>query len=598
MTPAINLTDGYKVDHRRQMPEEAIYQLNNFTPRKTRRKNMDRIVFFGLQYFIRKYIIQQFDDTFFKLPKEVVVQKYMRRINNYLGPGHRVTPFHIEKLHDLGFMPIRIKALPEGSLVNIKVPPVTIESTMGKEYVWLVGYLESLFSNIIWGPCTSATTAFEYRRILDKYAMLTVGHTNGVEFQGHDFSFRGMFGVEAAEMSGAAHLLSFVGTDTIPAIDFLEDWYYADSDRELIGCSVAATEHSVMCTGTGVYIYDQFDGDWTRIGDAEKAVFKRLITEVYPDGIVSIVSDTFDLWQVCTQYLVELKDEVMARDGKIVIRPDSGDPVEILCGLEFDILDSVYEIKTHYGDQVWDDCDEYITSDGYQDKDVFFCKVGEQHFEVQADLRVQRERGGYSDNNYYCLDEVTVTYKEITPTPAQKGVVELLWDAFGGTVTEKGYRLLDSHIGTIYGDSITTERCINICERLMTKGYASTNWVAGIGSYTYQYVTRDTDGWAMKATFVKADLKGKIVDIDIFKDPITDDGTKKSARGRPKVVRHQKDNQITNRPEQEWFELEDQVSEEDYNKTCLETVFVDGRLTRTQSLANIRYTLQRAGRLM
>src|SRR5690606_3285764 len=138
-----------------------------------------------------------------------------------------------------------------------------------------------------------------------------------VDWQGHDFSMRGMAGLEAAELSGAGHLLSFTGTDTIPAIDFMEKYYNANSDNELIGGSVAATEHSVMSMGQN---------------NAEQDTFERLITEVYPSGIVSIVSDTWDLWKVLTEYLPNLKDKVMARDGKVVIRPDSGDPVDIICG--------------------------------------------------------------------------------------------------------------------------------------------------------------------------------------------------------------------------------------------------------------------------
>ena len=115
---------------------------------------------------------------------------------------------------------------------------------------------------------------------------------------------RGMAGLEAAMISAAGHLLSFKGTDTIPAVDFLEQYYNADSDQELIGGSVAATEHSVMCMGTN---------------SGEQETFQRLITEVYPNGIVSIVSDTWDLWKVLTEYLPNLKEEVMARDGKVVI---------------------------------------------------------------------------------------------------------------------------------------------------------------------------------------------------------------------------------------------------------------------------------------
>lgn len=533
MIPAINLTDGYKVDHRRQMPENTLYQLNNFTPRKTRRENVDRIVFFGLQYFIKKYLIEEFNRTFFGVNIDVAVSRYKRRIDNYLGPDHEVTFDHIRELHTLGFLPIKIKALPEGTRVNIKVPPVTIESTMGKQYMWLVGYLETLFSCVIWGPCTSATTAYEYRSLLNKFAKETVGNTDFVPFQGHDFSFRGMFGVEAAVTSGAAHLLSFVGTDTIPAIDFLEEYYNANSDKELVGCSVAATEHSVMCMGTGLFVYDKLNGDWSKIGDAEFEVFKRLITEVYPKRIVSIVSDTFNLWKVLTEFLPKLKNEILAREGKVVIRPDSGDPVDILCG-EF----------------------------------------------------------GFTHNEN---DELVYTGDNQVTDPKALGVIESLWNTFGGTTTEKGFKLLDSHIGAIYGDSITIARATAINTRLKEKGFASINWVAGIGSFTYQYVTRDTDGWAMKATYGEVlSSDGKVLEIPIFKDPITDDGTKKSARGLIQVVRHVQGDVMKNRPDSEWFELRDQVSKKEFEASALELVFKDGNIVREHSLSAIRARIEKS----
>ncbi len=164
----------------------------------------------------------------------------------------------------------------------------------------------------------------------------------------------------------------------------------------------------------------------------------------------------------------------------------------------------------------------------------------------------------------------------------QKGVVELLWDVFGGTKTDKGYKLLDSHIGVIYGDSITIDRAQQICERLANKKFASINWVAGIGSYTYQYVTRDTFGFAMKATYAEIEMGGKTEGIEIFKDPITDDGTKKSARGLLSVLLSQ-DGKI---------ETEDQCSWGEEGWSLLGTVFKDGLQTQKYTLGEIRRKLR------
>lgn len=478
MNPLL-LTDGYKVDHRRQYPEGTSLVYSNWTPRKSRIAGVEEVVFFGLQYFIKKYIIEDFERYFFAKPKEEVIKQYSRRINNYLGEN-QVGTDHIAALHDLGYIPMVFKALPEGAGVPIRVPMFTMYNTL-PEFFWLTNYFETLLSNVVWLPCNSATIAKEYRRILDKYAAETSSVPEFVNWQGHDFSMRGMGGIDASLASSAAHLLSFTGTDTIPAIEFLEQYYNANSDNELVGGSVPATEHSVMCMGTT---------------EGELETFKRLITDVYPKGIVSIVSDTWDLWKVLTEYLPALKNEITGRDGKVVIRPDSGNPVDILCG------------------------------------------------DPNGATEVER-----------------------------KGVVELLWDVFGGITNSKGYKELIPQIGAIYGDSITLERAMNICERLKQKGFASTNVVLGIGSFTYQYNTRDTFGFAMKATYGEVNGIGR----EIFKDPVTDDGTKKSAKGLMKIIL-----------EDGTYKLIDQVSWEEEQQGELKEVFRDGKLLVDQSLGEIR----------
>lgn len=475
------LTDYYKVGHVFQYPDKTELVYSNLTPRSSRLKDIDEMVFFGMQYFIKEYLLHYFNDNFFNQPKEKVMADYKRRITTSLGAG-LPTYSHLERLHDLGYLPIEIKALPEGSKVPMKVPCITIVNTI-PEFYWLTNFLETLLSAVIWQPCTSATIAHAYRKLLNNYAAETGMPAEFVQWQGHDFSFRGMSSLETAVLSGMGHLLSFTGTDTIPAIDALEQYYNANAETELIGGSVAATEHSVMCSGNK---------------EGELETFKRLITEVYPAGIVSIVSDTWDLWKVCTEYLPALKSEILQRNGKVVIRPDSGDPVKIICG--------------------------------------------------DANGKTEQEK---------------------------KGVVELLWDVFGGTVTAQGYQLLDAHIGAIYGDSINLERAAQICDGLKAKGFAS-QVVFGIGSYTYQYNTRDTFGTAMKATYVVIDGEGR----EIFKNPVTDDGTKKSATG---LLNVQKENGR--------FVLYDKVSWAEEAQSELKTVFKDGKITKEFTLAEIRATL-------
>lgn len=480
------LKDGYKVGHKFQYPENTTLVYSNLTPRRSRVDGIEEIVFFGLQYFIKEYLIRQFDEYFFSRPKEEVLKTYRRRIDHYLGKDS-ITYDHIEALHDLGYLPLEIKALAEGSLVPLKVPVFTIVNTL-PQFFWLTNMLETLVSAITWKPCTSATTAFTYLKTFTKYASETVGTDHSfVPWQGHDFSFRGMSGIEDAILSGAGHLLCFSGTDTIPAIDFLENYYNADCEKELIGGSVAATEHSVMCMGTE---------------QGEIDTFIRLITKVYPQGIVSIVSDTWDFWLVITEFLPQLKDMILARNGKVVIRPDSGDPVKIIIG--------------------------------------------------DADA--------------------------LPGSPEYKGAIECMWEVFGGSMTPMGYKLLDSHIGLIYGDSITTERQEQILEGLKKKGFASYNVVLGIGSYTYEYVTRDTYGFAMKATYGEVEGKGRA----IYKDPKTDNGIKKSAKGLLKVVRNEESGKL---------ELDDDVSWDEEKTGLLKTVFKDGKLLVDEHFSEIKKRL-------
>ncbi|UTW62160.1 nicotinate phosphoribosyltransferase [bacterium SCSIO 12741] len=477
----LNLTDGYKVDHKSQYPNGTEMVYSNWTPRKSRIPKIDQVTFFGLQYFIKKYLQEDFDKNFFGQPKDKVVNAYRRRIGAYLGPD-AITYEHIEALHDLGYLPLEIKALPEGTSVPLRTAMFTIKNTL-PEFFWLTNFFETILSCIIWMPCTSATIAKQYRVLLDQYALETGGDPDFVPFQAHDFSFRGMAGLEAAMMSGAGHLLNFTGTDTIPAIDFLEQYYHAQTECELIGASVPATEHSVMCMGTVLY---------------EQDTFERLITQTYPTGIVSIVSDTWDFWKVITEYLPALKKQILNRNGKVVIRPDSGDPVKILCG------------------------------------------------DPTAPLG----------------------------TPQYKGAVECLFETFGGTLTPTGYKLLNQHVGLIYGDSITLERCEEICKQLKAKGFASTNVVFGIGSYTYQYVTRDTFGFAMKATYGQVAGQGR----EIYKDPKTDDGTKKSARGLLGIF--EDDNgKLT---------MRDQLDHTEEKQGLLELVYQDGQLLKETTLQEIR----------
>jgi nicotinamide phosphoribosyltransferase len=490
----VTQADFYKTGHIFQYPPKTQKVYSNFTARGDKHAKVSdlwdkKVVNFGLQGFIRSHLVGEWNRKFFNKPLEQVIKVYKRRMDTALGPG-AVDVTHIEKLHKLGYLPIEIKALPEGSRVNLRVPLLTVVNTK-EEFYWLTNYIETVLSAELWKPITNATIAYEFRRQLDKYVEMTGSSPQFANWQNHDFSMRGMSGIEDAAKSGAAHLLVNYGTDTIPAIDYLEDYYGANAENELIGGSVPATEHSVMCMG-GV--------------DGEIETFRRLVTQTYPGGIVSVVSDTWDFWKVITEYAKELREEILNRTpdalgmAKVVFRPDSGDPVDILTG------------------------------------------------DVNAELG----------------------------SPANKGAVECLWEIFGGDVNEKGYKTLNQRVGLIYGDSITIDRQKQILERLAQKGFSAGNVVFGVGSYTYQYVTRDTFGLAVKATWGVVDGEAR----ELFKDPITDSGTKKSAKGLLRVEKENGD-----------YVLYDQQTLEQESQGELRTVFLNGMVVNPTTLAEIRSRL-------
>lgn len=534
--------DFYKSGHAEQYPTGTMGIYSNFTPRSDTHAKVSKlfdhkVVFFGLQGFCKWFLVDLWNEQFFRKDKDVVINAFKRRMDNALGKGS-VSTDRLAALHDLGYLPISIKALPEGSRVNIKVPLFTVINT-DAEFFWLTNYIETVLSNECWKPTTIATIAFEYRRVMDAFVELTGSSPEFADWQIHDFSMRGVSGVSDAHSANAGHLLSNYGTDTVVAIDYLENYYFADSDKELIGGSVPATEHSVMCAG----------GD-----DSEVETIRRLIEDVYPSGIVSVVSDTWDFWNVITETAKILKPAIINRklnelgQAKVVFRPDSGDPADIICGTTYGV----------------DDLD-------WKSIIVIENMIGELPRTVEC------------KGKYYRIPEhpdmhEELTFTEYEPTPQEKGAVSCLWDTFGGDITAKGYRTLSQRVGLIYGDSITLERQWDILSRLAKKGFSAGNLVFGVGSYTYQMITRDTFGMAMKAT--GALINGEF--LELFKDPKTDiGGVKKSAKGLLRVVKEGND-----------FVLLDQQTEQQESLGELKLVFDNSRLYNTQTLSQIRARLK------
>jgi nicotinamide phosphoribosyltransferase len=433
-SPAV-FTDSYKLSHKGFMEPgtEVIY--SNATARSDKHfvarnlKGYDgKAVVFGLQYFIKDFLIDYWNINFFSQPKEKAVGKFKRTIDAYLGPG-AVSMQHFEQLHDLGYLPIRLKSLPEGSRVNMRVPYSTIQNTH-KDFAWLTNYLETVWSCETWKPMTTATICYYIRKALNEAAIKTTGSIEGTQFQMHGFEFRGMSGRQDAMVNAAAMLLSTNGTDTIPALPFVEEFYNVDITKEFIATSVPATEHMVACGGSAVR------------GELES--YRKWITEDYPTGIVSLVSDTYDYWKVLSEYLPALKQDIMNRPAnalglsKVVIRPDSGDPYRVICG---------YDISTEEFSSV-KEAREYVYDNwAYDHNDnTEIIKIGDKYYLVLVEF----------EYTYYSSDIFNVEFIEISKAEAI-GSIRTLWEVFGGTINSLGFKVLDSHIGLIYGDSSKTK---------------------------------------------------------------------------------------------------------------------------------------------
>jgi len=546
---ALETIDFYKADHLRQYPKWTNFIFSNFTPRSDRLfkkwKEYDwKIVFFWLQYFIKDFLINCWNDTFFNLPKNDVIKAYKRRMDTSLGKNS-IDTYHLELLHDLGYLPLEIRALEEWERSWMKIPVLTISNTK-PEFFWLVNYIETALSTELWKSITNATIAFEYKKIFKKYANLTGWNTDFIKFQGHDFSARGLSCKEDWYKNWQAHLTSFVWTDTVLAISGIEDYYNWNSEKELIGTSIPATEHSVMSM-------------WQK--EKEIETFKRLISEIYPKWMVSIVSDTWDFWKVLWEHTIELKEDILKRwfddfwNSKVVFRPDSWNPIDIICGYEF------YKHVNWNIQKIRDENLNYLLEDGV--------------IETEEDII------NYSKNVHAVVkdwDKYYFNWKQLGKEE-YKWAIETLWDVFWGITNEKWFKTLNPKVWLIYWDSITLERQNNILELLMKKWFSSDNIVLWIWSYTYQYSTRDTFWFAMKATYWEVNWKG----IKIFKQPKTDTWIKNSAKGLLFVWK-----------DKNWeYYLEEEVSKEKIlsKSNQLKIVFKDWKIIRETSISEIRKKL-------
>ena len=573
MTNPLLLIDFYKATHSEQYPKGLTKIVSYYTPRMSRLKDTDKVVLFGLQAFIKEYLIEGFNTYFFNRPVEEVVAEYTRVLNYTMGEGS-YDATKITKLHGLGYLPLQISALPEGTRSNIGVPQIEITNTH-PDFVWLVNTIETLLSCTMWHTQTSAEVGYRYRQIVDRYVQKTCGSdVNPANVLG-DFSMRGQQSAESAIKSSAGWLLSFNNTATVPAIMWLEKNYNCNIENETVGRGAISTEHSVMCSNFAV--------DCNEITH-----IKRLLTEIYPNHSFSMVSDSYDYWNLVTNLLPQCKEEVMAHNGYIGIRGDSGDPIEVIAGVEyFEFEDEEdFEYFTEYPGR-WVQDVFYNREDSF----VFIGHFNDEYVKVFVDPDWTNERGAWTDTKYYYVDGYNISIeRNYQPTAEDMGTVWALWEQFGGTYNEKGYKVLDPHVKAIYGDSITPQRCEEIYKRLTDKGFAVNNCVLGVGSFSmmcletigregahYNPYTRDTFGIAVKATYAE-DKDGN--PIMIMKQPKGCEW-KKSQKGCC-IVRLDQNGDYICEDNHTWEE----VDYSDVNQ--LKTVFHNGKMFREWNLAGIR----------
>lgn len=370
MNPML-LIDFYKAVHAEMLPKGISKSVSYFTPRMSRVERWDKVVMFGLQGFIKTYLIEYFNEEFFEKPFEEVIGEYKRVMDATLGvEAYKIEK--IEKLHKLGYLPIEIIALPEGTLVPMHVPMFGITNTH-PDFAWLPQSLESLISAESWHPMIAATVGYTYRQIVNEYYDKTCEDTVPRARALGAFDFRGEECTDSAIKAGAGWCLSFLNTATVPTIPYLEEMYNCDCTKEPVAFGSPSTEHSVMCSNFAM------DGD-------EETLIRRLLTEIYPNTSFSAVLDSYDYWNVIDNILPRLKKEIMAHNGCMLMRGDSGECVEVVTQTVF---------------KLWDQFGGTINSKGYKVLDPHVKAIYGDSITIQRCEEIYRilEANGFACSN-------------------------------------------------------------------------------------------------------------------------------------------------------------------------------------------------------
>ncbi len=365
------LIDFYKAVHAEMLPKGITKSVSYFTPRMSRVARWDKVVMFGLQGFIKTYLIDYFNEEFFKKPFDEVTGEYKRIMDATLGvEAYKLEK--IEKLHKLGYLPIEVIALPEGAMVPMHVPMFGITNTH-PDFAWLPQSLESLISAESWHPMIASTVGYTYRQIVNHYYEKTCDDSANRARALGAFDFRGEECTDSAVKAGAGWCLSFLNTATVPTIPYLEQMYACDCTKEPVAFGSPSTEHSVMCSNYAM------DGD-------EVTLLKRLLTEIYPNTSFSAVLDSYDYWNIIDNVLPEIKEEIMAHNGCMLMRGDSGDCVEVVTKTVF---------------KLWEQFGGTINSKGYKVLDPHVKAIYGDSITVQRCEEIYQilEQNGFACSN-------------------------------------------------------------------------------------------------------------------------------------------------------------------------------------------------------
>ena len=546
------LTDFYKLTHILQYRPELRELTSYLTPRGSRLKGVDKVVFFGLSAYVHSYVVENFNKNFFNRPWWESCNEVKEVLKEGLGYSDEMidkTLDNLHALHELGYLPVEINAVAEGTLVPMGVPCVEIKST-NPDFFWVGQALEASLSAAIWHPMVSATIAREYRKIARGAFSATV--ENGIDERTAmcDFSMRGQESNESAVNASVAWLTSMWNSSTVAARKHIKD-VYGKCDGNVRG--LTSTEHSVMTS------HACLDG-----GD-EIPTFKYLF-DLYKNVSFAAVCDSYDFWNVLTNILpnnfMKEIDERGKRGVFIGVRHDSAEPVDALCGTVpvinensnvkiNELPDTLIEGETMYCINIPVDDAERLNKT--MSKAGIFDYNGQvyqiMHFYGERPLFQfsARDADGRTlktwatDENNNPIGWAIVRNLNRPRTWKEKGMVETMYEIFGGTVNSKGYKVLNPGIKAVYGDSITITRAKKIYERLAAKGFAANNVSLGVGSFSFQALenedgtlspfTRDTFSVAIKCTHSKyVDEYGTVSERHVFKDPKNFSG-KKSQKG-------------------------------------------------------------------